>query len=124
MWEIAEFIIACGFDTTSTNRRVSAGGCKILQDLLNRQILWLACRHHIVELVVRAAFHCIFGKTKSPVEPFCTILREKWSTINTQDILLPNIPPCYANDTSSILELGHLFLGRSLERNKGWKFHL
>ena len=40
-WELTDFIIACSFDTdtTSTNTGVHIGGCKILQELLSRQIL-------------------------------------------------------------------------------------
>ena len=65
-WEITEKIIACGFDTTSSNTGVRKGACTLLQELLSRQILWLACRHHILELVVGAAFFELFGDTKSP----------------------------------------------------------
>ena len=147
-WEIAELIIACGFDTTSTNTGVHTGGCKILQDLLGRQILWLACRHHIGELIVKAAFHTIFGKTKSPVEPICALLKDSWNSLNTQDILLPAIPVCYddevqtllsfvtsrlhptnleflpRDDYKELLELALLFLGGSIDRKKGWEYHL
>ena len=59
-WGVAEKIIACGFDTTSSNTGVNKGCCVILQTLLNRQILWLACRHHIPELIIGAAFTTLF----------------------------------------------------------------
>ena len=54
-WEITEKIIACGFDTTSSNTGVRKGACTLLQELLSRQILWLACRHH-----PRAGGRCCF----------------------------------------------------------------
>ena len=65
-WGVAEKIIACGFDTTSSNTGVNKGCCVILQTLLKRQIPWLACRHHIPELIIGAAFTTFFGDTKSP----------------------------------------------------------
>ena len=55
-WGVTDKIIACGFDTTSSNTGKFAGACVILQQLLDRQILWLACRHHILELIIGAAF--------------------------------------------------------------------
>ena len=43
-WNLTEKIVAVGFDTTSSNTGVHKGACTILQQLLNRQILWMACR--------------------------------------------------------------------------------
>ena len=36
-WELKESIIACGFDTTSSNTGIHMGSCVILQDILQRQ---------------------------------------------------------------------------------------
>ena len=65
-WKITENIIACGFNTTSSNTEVHVGSCTILQQLLQRQLLWLACRHHILEIVIGAAFTELLGESKSP----------------------------------------------------------
>ena len=47
---ITEHIIAIGFYTTSSNTGVHKVACTILQQLLGRQLLWLECCHHILEL--------------------------------------------------------------------------
>ena len=65
-WNLTEKIVAVGFDTTSSNTGVHRGACTILQQLLNRQILWMACRHHVLELIVGAAFKHLFSETTSP----------------------------------------------------------
>ena len=65
-WGVVNRIIACGFDTTSSNTGKFAGSCVILQQLLDHQIAWMACKHHINELVVGAAFKEIFGDTTGP----------------------------------------------------------
>ena len=65
-WGLKESIIACGFDTTSSNTGIHKGSCVLLQDILQRQLVWLACRHHIMELLVKAAYHQVFGDSKSP----------------------------------------------------------
>ena len=67
-WGLSEGIIACCFDITSSNTGINSGSCVLLQQLLNRQLLWSSCRHHIPELILKAAFQSLFGKTTSPVE--------------------------------------------------------
>ena len=56
-WGVAEKVIACGFDTTSANNGVHKVSCVLLQNLLQRLLLWLACRHHVLELVLAAALY-------------------------------------------------------------------
>ena len=51
-----EKIIGCGFDATASNKVAHKGSCTILQDLLQGQLLWLACRHHILELVLKKPY--------------------------------------------------------------------
>ena len=47
-WGIStDTIIASSFDTTSSNTGVNSGGAVLLQQLLNRQLLWLSCRHNV-----------------------------------------------------------------------------
>ena len=40
-WTLADKIIACEFDTTSSNSGVHKGAFTLLQQLLQKQILWL-----------------------------------------------------------------------------------
>ena len=98
-WGIAEKIIACGFDTTSSNK----GCCTVLQQLLGRQILWVACRHHILELVLKAAFTELFGDTVGPEESFFKFMKPSWTTLDLTDIRRPTIPTPFKADTASLL---------------------
>ena len=74
-WEISEKIIACGFDTTTSNTGIHKGCCTILEELLGRQLLWLACRHHMFELVLKATFKELFGDTSGPEETFFKFMK-------------------------------------------------
>ena len=65
-WGLKKSIIACGFYTTASTTGIHKGSCVLLQDILQRQLVWLACRHHIMELLVKAAYHQVFGDSKSP----------------------------------------------------------
>ena len=46
-WEIKEQVIGMCFDTTSSNTGVHAGACTLIEKLLQKELLYLACYHHI-----------------------------------------------------------------------------
>ena len=46
-WGISERVAAISFDTTASNTGHLKGACVILQQQLDRELLHLACRHHI-----------------------------------------------------------------------------
>ncbi|XP_055309591.1 uncharacterized protein LOC129573248 [Sitodiplosis mosellana] len=45
-WNISERVVACSFDTTSSNTGHKSGACVLLEELLGRKLIYLACRHH------------------------------------------------------------------------------
>ena len=97
-------MIACCFDTTSSNTGINSGSCVLLQQLLNRQLLWLACRHHIPELILKAAFQSLFGKTTSPVEILFSTLKSSWKSLDLSNLSCPPTTACYRSSVDSILE--------------------
>ena len=143
-WGVADKIIACGFDTTSSNTGVNNGSCTILQNLLYQQLLWLACRHHIMELIIGGAFTKIFGVTSGPEVTTFKILKTSWKTLDLEDRRLPEIPSYFKEDIADILdfvndklnqedhlprgdykellELVKLILGGEIERKKGYHY--
>ena len=148
-WGCAEKIVAMGFDTTASNTGVHRGACTFLQLQLQRQLLWLACRHHIAELILRSAFDSLFGDTTGPEVVLFKVLRKTWDSIDLQNIQLPDrIPAVYrgrvdpllafidnrldpANrdllprcDYKEYLELAKLFLGGSITREKGYVYSI
>ena len=102
-WNLAEKIIALGFDTTSSNTGINRGACTILQQLLNKQLLWLACRHHVMELVLGAAFTELFGDTKLPEVTLFKVLKTSWDDLDLTDTILPSIPATYRRETEDLL---------------------
>ena len=149
-WGLKESIIACGFDTTSSNTGIHKGSCVLLQDILQRQLLWLACRHHIMELLVKAAYHQVFGDSKSSDVKLFSIMKDPstWNSLNLVDFRLPTIPQAYKNNVDSLLSfinkqldeenaaeiprgdykeflmLAKIFLGGSIDRKNGYTFQL
>ena len=61
-WGITERVRAMSFDTTASNTGRLRGAAPLLEDLLGRPLLNLACRHHIHEVLLSDVFACLFGK--------------------------------------------------------------
>lgn len=82
------------FDTTSVNTGVNKGIIRKLEDNFGRQLLQLACRHHIHELVVGAPCSSVFGPTTSPSESIFKVLVKKWNELNKGDYTMIEILSC------------------------------
>ena len=54
------------FDTTASNTGWQSGATVRLNFMLGRVILYLACRHHIMELIAKNPFHAVVGYDPSP----------------------------------------------------------
>ena len=118
-----QYFIASGFDTTASNTGVHKAACTILQDLLGRQLLWLACRHHLLELVLKATFQELFGDTTRPEESFFKFLKPQWSTLDLSAITRPQIPDpseqkCQVSCPSSTAAWSRTTTTSSLETTK------
>ena len=91
-WGISDGIIASCFDTTSSNTGIYSSSTVLLQQHLNRQLLWLSCRHHIPELILKAAFQTLFGKTTGPSAALFSCLKTSWKSLDLTDLRLPPTP--------------------------------
>lgn len=71
------------FDTTSSNSGIYNGACKLLEDKMEHKLLYLACRHHIHEIIVADVFEACFGVTRDPDVLLFKRFKENWSNIDT-----------------------------------------
>ena len=63
---MADRVKAMCFDTTSSNTGQKKGACTLIEDKLEKELLNLACRHHISELLIGAVITVMLGPSKSP----------------------------------------------------------
>ena len=63
---IQNSIVGMSFNTTAANTGHKNGACVQLEKSLGRQLLWLACRHHIHEFICNNVFKALFGATSGP----------------------------------------------------------
>ena len=50
---VTERVIAMSFDTTSSNTGPTQGACIRLEKHMQKALLWLACRRHVMELHIK-----------------------------------------------------------------------
>lgn len=86
-WECAPNVKALCFDTTSSNTGRVQGAVVRLEAMLEKQLLRLGCRHHVMELIVGAAASSIFGKTTAPSDPLFQSLKKRWAELDHSQYL-------------------------------------
>lgn len=60
-WGLVERVKALSFDTTASNTGRKGGTCALIEAMMDTNLLFLACRHHVMELVIGAAFDAALG---------------------------------------------------------------
>ncbi|XP_048504680.1 uncharacterized protein LOC125499694 [Athalia rosae] len=82
-WGIPDFIKALCCDTTAANLGSNKGAAVSLERLLEKKLLYLPCRHHIFELILRDVFELKIPTTSGPDVPLFKRFRENWVEIDT-----------------------------------------
>ena len=82
-WGVADKIVAFNFDTTASNTGIWSGSAIRLNQFLNRPVLYLACRHHVFELLAKNTFNKIVGYDPSPEVSMFKRMKEVFPHINT-----------------------------------------
>lgn len=132
-WGLIESVEVLCCDTTNSNLGCKAGAAVILEQKLDKDILYLPCRHHISEVMLAACFILIVPKSTGPNVTMFEKFKNEWSEIDSskfqsglakinpllkdkikdiksfiQDYLKKELP---RSDYKELLELSLLFLG-------------
>lgn len=85
-WGLLEKIQGFVFDTTAPNSGRLNGACVLLEQKLGRNILFLACRHHIFEIILQAVFiEAKFAPSSGPDIPLFKRFVNSWKNINKNE---------------------------------------
>lgn len=82
-WGLYDGIQALCCNTASTNLRPLNSAAVNLERLLDRDLLYLPCGHHILELVLRAAYETMFPGTAGPKVAIFQRFQSSWPNVNT-----------------------------------------
>ncbi|KAJ6647989.1 hypothetical protein Bhyg_03214, partial [Pseudolycoriella hygida] len=81
-WNCLESIIAKCTDTTFANTGCTNGAVVLFEKLMKKNLLYLACRHHMFELVIGAIFIQLFEETTAPSSPMFENFKRDWCLID------------------------------------------
>lgn len=71
------------FDTTASNTGSYKGACKLIQDKLGKPLIGLACRHHILELIVfQAIKQTVKKESTGPDNVSFKTFQSTWDSID------------------------------------------
>lgn len=81
-WSLVDGIEALCCDLTSSNTGWKNGTCPNLERLLNKELFYFICCHHIYELILRCFFEKKFGKTSGPETQQFKSFEKHWKTLD------------------------------------------
>jgi len=99
-WNLIENVQAFGFDTTALNTGRLKGACTILEQKLERDVLYFGCRHHVFEIILAAVFTKCKFTVSGPDIPLFKRFQASWSKINTQNF----VPGIYSTEVQEVFK--------------------
>lgn len=82
-WKCEKDLKCTCTDTTTSNTGVKKGAAVELEKLLGRQLIYLACRHHELEIIIKNLFDKLVESSSSPdIGTLCKNFKKSWPTIN------------------------------------------
>ncbi|CAH0555130.1 unnamed protein product [Brassicogethes aeneus] len=101
-WEINNKVKCLGFDTTSCNTGMNIGACTLIEQKMKKDLLWLACRHHILEIMLEAVVIKCIGRSSGPDILLFKRFKKSWHIICKDDFqTLSSLP---AGSTATLSE--------------------
>ena len=83
---IKENIMGFVFDTTVANTGLTLGACAFLERTLGREVAWIACRHHVFEIVLAHVFIAVMGSSDGPNVSVFKRFQAHWPCIDQSNV--------------------------------------
>lgn len=106
-WDLDEKVEALCCDTTASNTGRIQGACVLLEQTLNKDLLYYPCRHHIFEILLRSVFDAKISISSGPSVKIFHRFRDTWTKIDksnfksgVEDLHVKNV----IGDTTEIQE--------------------
>ena len=84
-WSVVDNVEALCCDSTASNTGRVKGACIKLEQALDKDLLYLICRHHIYELVLKCTFEIKFGKSTAPDVTFFKEFEGFWKYVKQNE---------------------------------------
>jgi len=84
-WNLCSQVKGLVFDTTASNTGLHKGACTKIEEALGREMVWIACRHHVMEIVLSNVFTSLLGATDSPSTALFKRFQKSWPSIDKDE---------------------------------------
>lgn len=64
------------------NLGIYKGTCVLIEKELGRKLVWLPCRHHIMEIILRGVFEVLWKTTSGPNIPIFVRFKNYWDKVD------------------------------------------
>ncbi|KYM93405.1 hypothetical protein ALC62_15995 [Cyphomyrmex costatus] len=120
-WGLCDSIKALCCDTTNANLGHKSGAAVILEKLLDNDLLYLPCRHHIFEIILAATFDQKLPGTSGPNVPLFKRFSNSWNTLDKSrykdDLAEKGIHPTLIGKVKDVTILIQNYLNEFLPRD-------
>ncbi|KAG7165343.1 hypothetical protein Hamer_G007156 [Homarus americanus] len=86
-WNVEKLVKGLVFDTTASNTGLHRGACVRIEDELEQELVWIACRHHVLEIMLSDVFSLICGSTGSLETILFKRFKKQWRSISLNDFI-------------------------------------
>jgi len=78
------------FDTTSSNTGLNLGACSLIEKSLapDKELVFIACRHHVLEVMLSSVFKEVFGPSEGPDVNLLKRFKKKWLEIDQENFII------------------------------------
>ncbi|XP_065660517.1 uncharacterized protein LOC136084475 [Hydra vulgaris] len=83
-WQFKPLIQGFFCDTTASNIGLNIGACTLLERALEKELVWIACRHQVFEVVL-AVFSAVLGPSSGPEIGLFNRFQTLWPFITKHD---------------------------------------
>ena len=81
-WDLVTNINGMCFDTTVANTGRKNGACVILEQKMEKDLLWFPCRHHIAEIILEAVVSPVIQISSGPDIQLFKRFESQWKEFN------------------------------------------
>lgn len=114
-WNLCDKVEAICCDTTSSNTGRLNGANILLEQLLEKDLLYFMCRHHILELILKSVFESKMGPSTGPSVSIFKRFQDAWPTINTENFVSGTTNIQVRNDLKDVIIDISKFIEKTLE---------
>lgn len=84
-WNLSDKVKCLCFDSTAVNTGLRSGVCVLLERKMDKNMLWFACRHHIMEIMLSGVVDQSLAPSSGPDIQLFKRFKNSWDSIDQSD---------------------------------------